>query len=262
MSSLAPTPSHDPLFRLDGKVAVVTGGSRGLGRSIATGLAHAGADVVIASRKLDGCRAAADEIAAATGRRTTAIACHVGRWQDCEDLFAATLDEFGAIDVLVNNAGISPLYGSDPRDVTEELWQKVIAINLGGPYRLSALFGAHMRDGRGGSIINISSGAANHATAEVLPYAAAKAGLHALTMGFAHAYGPQVRVNAIVCGRFLTEVSKAWDMDALNEVLRTTQPLQRAAEPDEIVGTALYLASAASSFTTGAMINVDGGAAV
>ncbi|HEY4331252.1 MAG TPA: glucose 1-dehydrogenase [Ilumatobacteraceae bacterium] len=254
--------SSDPLFRLDGKVAVVTGGSRGLGRSIAMGLAAAGADVVIASRKLDACERTADEIAAATGRRASAIACHVGRWADCDALFTSSIERFGTIDVLVNNAGVSPLYGTDPRDVTDELWQKVIAINLGGPFRLSALFGAHMSEANGGSIINISSGAATHATAEVLPYAAAKAGLHALTTGFAHTLGPRVRVNAIVCGRFRTDVSEAWDMDALREVLQRTQPLQRVAEPDEIIGTAVYLASDASSYTTGAFVTVDGGAAV
>jgi len=249
-------------FRLDGKVAVVTGGSRGLGREIVLGFAHAGADVVITSRKVDVCVALAEEVRARTGRRALAVGCHVGKWDDCTSLHEAVAREFDHVDVLVNNAGMSPLYGPDVREVTEELWNKVLAVNLSGPFRLSALFGAQMHEGRGGSIINISSGAALQATAATLPYGAAKAGLHALTSGFADAFGPNVRVNTIVCGRFLTDVSKAWDLDALTADLRRFQPLQRAAEPHEIVGTALYLASSASSFTTGAMIRVDGGAPI
>jgi NAD(P)-dependent dehydrogenase (short-subunit alcohol dehydrogenase family) len=249
-------------YRLDGKVAVVTGGSRGLGREMVLGFARAGADVVIASRKLDACRALAEEVAQTTARRALPVACHVGRWDDCDALCDVADAEFDRVDILVNNAGMSPLYGPDLRDVSEELWNKVLAVNLAGPFRLSALFGARMHEGGGGAIVNISSGAAHRAMASTLPYAAAKAGLHALTTGFADAYGPNVRVNTIVCGRFLTDVSRAWDLDALGDELRRVQPLQRAAEPHEIVGTALYLASAASSFTTGAMINVDGGAPV
>jgi NAD(P)-dependent dehydrogenase (short-subunit alcohol dehydrogenase family) len=249
-------------FRLDGKVAVVTGGSRGLGREIVLGFARAGADVVVASRKADSCIAVADEVRAQTGRRALAVGCHVGRWDDCTELHAAVAREFDHVDILVNNAGMSPLYGPDIREVTEELWNKVIAVNLSGPFRLSALFGAQMHEGGGGSIINISSGASLQATAGTLPYGAAKAGLQALTSGFADAYGPNVRVNTIVCGRFLTDVSKAWDLDALAADLHRFQPLQRAAEPQEIVGTALYLASSASSFTTGAMIRVDGGSPI
>lgn len=247
-------------FRLDGKVAVITGGSRGLGRAMALGFASAGANVVIASRNLDSCVRTAQAITAATGREVTAIKCHVGHWEDCTALFEQVLQRFGTADILVNNAGMSPLFGADLRDVTSELWNKVLAVNLGGPFRLSALFGSHMHDRDGGSIINISSGAALHATPDVLPYAAAKIGLHALTQGFAAAYGPNVRVNTIVAGRFLTDVSKSWDLVALYELLRRFQPLQRAAQPEEIVGTALYLASRASSYTTGAVITVDGGA--
>ena len=249
-------------FRLDGKVAVVTGGSRGLGKEMVLGFARAGADVVIASRKFDACRAVADEVVRSTGRRALPVACHVGRWGDCDELCDTVYRELGTVDVVVNNAGMSPLYGPDLRDVSEELWNKVIAVNLSGPFRLSALFGARMHAGSGGSIINISSGAALQATAGTLPYAAAKAGLHALTAGFADAYGPNVRVNTIVAGRFLTDVSKSWDLETLGEELRRSQPLQRPGEPHEIVGTALYLATAASSFTTGAIIRVDGGAPI
>jgi NAD(P)-dependent dehydrogenase (short-subunit alcohol dehydrogenase family) len=247
-------------FRLDGKVAVVTGGSRGLGREIVLGFARAGAEVVVASRKQEACDAVANEVRQATGRRVLPVSCNVGSWDSCDSLFRSACAEFGFIDILVNNAGMSPLYSSDLRQVTEGLWEKVLAVNLGGPFRLSALFGAAMHEGRGGTIINIGSGAGIQPPPEALAYGAAKAGLHALTTGFAQAYGPNVRVNAIVAGRFLTDVSKAWDMDALAAQLDRSQPLGRAGQPGEIVGTALYLASEASSYTTGALIRVDGGA--
>ena len=133
------------LFDLSGKVALVTGGSRGIGRAVAEGLATAGADVVVASRKLEGCQVAAKEIAAATGRRALPVACHVGRWDDCDRLVDTVYEEFGRCDVLVNNAGMSPLYDGLP-SVTEELYDKVHAVNARGPFRLSVLVGlAHGR---------------------------------------------------------------------------------------------------------------------
>src|SRR3954465_3989532 len=125
-------------FSLQGKIAVVTGGSRGLGRAIAQGFAEAGADVVIASRKLDACNAAAEEVAESAGRRAIGLACHVGRWQDCDALVEAVLTHFGRIDVLVNNAGMSPVY-DNLKDVSEELYDKTLAVNLKGPFRLGVL---------------------------------------------------------------------------------------------------------------------------
>jgi NAD(P)-dependent dehydrogenase (short-subunit alcohol dehydrogenase family) len=166
--------------------------------------------------------------------------------------------EFGRVDVLVNNAGVSPLY-SELADVTEELFDKVIAVNLKGPFRLAALVGERMAAGDGGSIINVSSTGAVRPTGDIVPYSAAKAGLNALTVGFAHALGPKVRVNAIMPGPFLTSISEAWDMDALAERTRTF-PLRRAGLAEEIVGAALYLAGDASSYTTGSILTVDGGA--
>ena len=161
----------------------------------------------------------------------------------------ATYDEFGRVDVLVNNAGVSPLYAT-LGEVTEELFDKVIAVNLKGPFRLCALVGERMVADDGGSIINVSSTGAVRPTGDIVPYAAAKAGLNAMTVGFAHALGPKVRVNAIMPGPFLTTISEAWDMDVLAERTRTF-PLRRAGVADEIVGAALYLAADASSFTTG-----------
>jgi len=248
------------LFDLTGKVAVVTGGSRGLGRAMATAFAEHGADVVIASRKLEACEAAAAEITASTGRRALAVAYHAGRWADSDWLAAAVYDELGRCDVLVNNAGMSPLYPS-LAEVSEELFDKVVGVNFKGPFRLSALLGERMAAADGGSIINVSSIAAVQPTPSELVYAGAKAALNAMTVGIARAYAPKVRCNALMPGPFLTDISKAWDMGAFERSAATAIPLRRGGEASEIVGAALYLASAASSYTTGAVIKVDGGMA-
>lgn len=246
-----------PALDLTGKVALVTGGSRGLGREMVLGLAAVGADVVIASRDLDSCEKAAAEVREQTGRRALPVAAHVGRWSTLDDLVETAYGEFGHVDVLVNNAGMSPRYDT-VADVTETLFDKVLAVNLKGPFRLAALIATRMAAGDGGSIINISSTGATRPRPDILPYAAAKAGLNAITGGLAHAFGPTVRVNAIMCGTFLTDVSAAWDMDAFAR-RAATFALKRGGRPDEIVGTALYLASEWSSFTTGAVLTVDGG---
>ncbi|MGZ5391125.1 MAG: SDR family NAD(P)-dependent oxidoreductase [Mycobacterium sp.] len=242
-------------FGLTAKVAVVTGGSRGLGRAIAQAFAEAGAHVVIASRKLEACESAAQQIAQSTGRRAIPVACHVGRWDDCDALIDATLNEFGRIDVLVNNAGMSPLY-DELVNVTEELYDKTLAVNLKGPFRLGVLAGTHMTQHHGGAIINVGTVGSLLASPNELPYACAKAGLNALTVGLAEAFAPSVRVNAILPGPFETDVTRAWtdEMKSGSYV-----PLGRLGRPDEIVGAALYLASDASSYTTGSTIRVDGG---
>jgi NAD(P)-dependent dehydrogenase (short-subunit alcohol dehydrogenase family) len=246
-----------PSFDLTGKVALVTGGSRGLGRAMVAGFAQAGADVVIASRDGDSCVAYAEQITAETGRRALGVGAHVGKWAALDGLVDRAYAEFGHVDVLVNNAGMSPLYESVDT-ISEELFDKVIGVNLKGPFRLAALIGTRMAAGGGGSIINISSAAAVRPRADVLPYAAAKAGLNAITIGLARALGPTVRCNAIMAGTFLTDVSKSWDAEAFGRRAQTFA-LQRGGEPDEIVGTAIYLASDASSYTTGTVLTVDGG---
>jgi NAD(P)-dependent dehydrogenase (short-subunit alcohol dehydrogenase family) len=244
------------LFDLSGKVALVTGGSRGLGREMVLAFARAGADVVIASRKADACEQTAAEVEA-LGRRALAHACHVGDWQALDGLVDAAYARFGKIDVLVNNAGMSPLYPS-LAEVSEALWDKVLAVNLKGPFRLTANVGTRMARDGGGSVINVSSVAAIRPTPLETPYAAAKAGLNALTEAFAHAFGPTVRVNCIMAGPFLTDIAKAWDPKMV-AYMEATSALRRAGNPDEVVGAALYFASAASSFTTGAILRVDGG---
>jgi NAD(P)-dependent dehydrogenase (short-subunit alcohol dehydrogenase family) len=250
-------PGDPTSFGLQGKVALVTGGSRGMGREIVLGLARAGADVVIASRKIDACRRVADEVEE-LGRQALPHACHIGMWDQIPALVEASYKRFGTVDILVNNAGMSPVYES-VSSISEELFDKVIAVNLKGPFRLSALVCERMAAGDGGSVINISSVAAIRSNPTELPYAAAKAGLNNLTEGLAQAFAPKVRVNGIMPGPFRTDISKAWDMDKMRTLLDTKYALKRLGEPSEIVGAVLYLASDLAAYTTGTVIRVDGG---
>ena len=257
--TLTEVPARDvrDRFDLSGRVAVVTGGTRGLGLAMARGFAQAGARVVVVSRKAQAC----DEVAAALraeGAKAVACACHVGHWHELDALVEEVYGEFGRVDVLVNNAGVSPLYDK-LSDVSEDLFDKVVAVNLKGPFRLASLIGERMVAAGGGSIINVSSTGAVRPTRDIVPYAAAKAGVNAMTIGLAHAFGPRVRVNAIMPGPFLTTIARGWDMEVFAERARTF-PARRAGEADEIVGAALYLASDASSYTTGTILTVDGGA--
>ncbi|MDQ6697819.1 MAG: glucose 1-dehydrogenase [Actinomycetota bacterium] len=249
------TPSQ--LFDLTGKVAVVTGGSRGIGRAVSEGLAAAGADVVIASRKLDACQVAADEIAAATGRRAVPVACHVGRWDDCDRLVQTVYEAFGHCEVLVNNAGMSPLY-DDLVSVTQELYDKVHAVNASGPFRLSALFGARMAETDGGSIINVTTAGSLRPDAGDLPYAMAKAGLNALTLGLAGAWPPKVRANLVLPGAFDTDITKAWRPENKARAAEIN-PMKRIGQPEDLVGVCVFLASDAASYVNGAQVLVDGG---
>lgn len=244
-------------FDLTGKVALITGGSRGLGREMALAFARRGAKVAIASRKLEQCEETATEIRA-LGAEAFPWSCHVADWDQCGEMVDAVYSHFGRIDILVNNAGMSPLYPS-LAEVSEALFDKVLGVNLKGPFRLMALVGQRMAEGDGGAIINVSSIAAVKPSPESEPYGAAKSGLNALTRSFAFEYGPKVRVNCIMAGPFLTDIAKAWDMDAFNERAANNIALQRGGQPDEVVGAALYLASSASSYTTGAIIRIDGG---
>lgn len=246
----------DP-FDLTGKLAVITGGGRGLGRSMARAFAEHGADLVLASRKAEVCEEAAAEIAEATGRTAVGMRCHVGQWDEVTRFVDEVYERFERVDVLVNNAGMSPLYSS-LTDVTEALWDKVIDVNLKGPFRMSALVGERMKAAGGGSIINVSTVAAVTPSPIEVPYGAAKAGVNNLTVGLARTYGPEVRVNCIVPGAFRTDVSAHWDWDAIEPSMQQ-MPAGRVGEPDEIVGAALYFASDASSYSTGSLLKVDGG---
>lgn len=245
------------LFDLTGKVAIVTGGSRGIGRAVAEGFATAGADVVVASRKLDACEAAAKEIESATGRRALPVACHVGNWDDCDRLVESVYAEFGRCDVLVNNAGMSPLYDGLP-SVTPELYDKVHAVNARGPFRLSALVGTRMAEAEGGSIINVTTAGSLRPDATDLPYAMAKAALNALTLGLAGAWAPKVRANLVLPGAFDTDITKAW-AEGAKERAGAINPMKRIGRPEDMVGVCIFLASEASAYINGAQILADGG---
>lgn len=243
----------DPLFDFTGKVVLVTGGSRGLGYQMVKAFAERGADVIIASRKIENCEAVAQECRD-LGRRAMAFAMHAGRWSDCDALIEATYAEFGRVDVLVNNAGMSPACPS--HELPESLFDSVLNLNFKGPFRLASQIAHRMAQGDGGCIINISSSGALIALPQVVPYGAAKAALNAMTVSLAREYAPKVRVNTISPGPFLTDIAEAWDPKKREE-----QPvaLGRPGNPAEIVTAALMLASPASSYTTGALVRVDGG---
>lgn len=240
-------------FDMTGKVVLVTGGSRGLGYEMVKAFAASGADVIVASRKLEPCEAVAEEVRA-TGRRALAVACHVGQWDGLPALVDAAYDTFGKVDVLVNNAGMAP---TAPRssDITEDLFDKTVGVNFKGPFRLSALIGDRMLAAGKGAIINISSTAAVTASSAYPIYAGSKAALNIMTQAHAMEFGPKVRVNAIMCGPFWTDIAKAW-----REQLDKNSPsaMKRIGRPEEVATTALYLASDRSSFTTGAVIRLDG----
>jgi NAD(P)-dependent dehydrogenase (short-subunit alcohol dehydrogenase family) len=255
-----PEPFTTPaqLFDLTGKVAVVTGGSRGIGRAVVEGFAAAGADVVVASRKVEVCEEVAARVRDSTARRALAVACHVGRWEDCDRLVETVHEEFGRCDVLVNNAGMSPLYADLP-SVTEAYYEKVHSVNARGPFRLSVLFGSRMYEGEGGSIINVTTAGSLRPMPSDLPYAMAKAGLNALTLGLAGAWNPKVRVNLVLPGAFDTDVTKAWD-PAMKVEAGVTNPMARIGRPQDMVGVCVFLASEASSYVNGAQVLVDGGA--
>lgn len=244
---------RDPLFDFSGKVVLITGGSRGLGYQMAKAFAERGADVIVVSRKIEACETVAGEIRA-LGRRALAHAAHCGRWDEIDQLIEVAYSEFGKVDILINNAGMSPACPS--HEVSESLFDSVINLNFKGPFRLASQIGKRMAEGDGGCVINVSSIASLGASPGVVPYSGAKAALNAMTISLSREYAPKVRVNAIVAGPFLTDIAKAWD-----EAERNEQPvaLGRAGQPEEIVTAALMLASSASSYTTGSLLRVDGG---
>lgn len=243
----------DPLFDFTGQVALVTGGSRGLDYRMARAFAERGADVIIASRKIENCESVAGEFRA-MGRRALPFAAHVGRWAECDALIEAAYAEFGRVDILVNNAGMSPACPS--HEMPENLFDSVMNLNFKGPFRLASQVAHRMKQGDGGCIINISSTGSLVPLPTVVPYGAAKAALNAMTVSLAHEYAPKVRVNTISPGPFLTDIAQAWEPDK-----REAQPvaLGRPGRPEEIVTAALMLASRASSYTTGTLVRVDGG---
>ena len=251
----------DPLFSVKGKNVLITGGSRGLGRAMGLALAERGAGVVIASRKLDACEALAAEIRA-RGGQAHAVACHVADWASLDQVVDEAVSRWGRLDALVNNAGMSPIAPS-LLATSEVLFDKVVGVNLKGPTRLTALAATAMASTDGGAIVNISSLASVRPTPVTTIYAAAKAGLNALTVASALEYASaKVRVNGILCGLFDTDAASGFvgNPDLLPEVVKPIA-LGRVGRPDEIIGAAIYLISDASSYVTGSLMTVDGGMA-
>jgi NAD(P)-dependent dehydrogenase (short-subunit alcohol dehydrogenase family) len=247
------------MFDVQGKVVMITGGSRGLGKAMALEFARRGAKVVVASRKLDECERVADEVRS-LGTEAMAVGCHVGQWDSLEGVVEQVIGRFGRIDVLVNNAGMSPLTPS-LLETSEALFDKIIDVNLKGPTRLTALVGTKMGDTGGGSIINISSLASYRPSPMTTVYSAAKAGLNALTAASAQEYAPLgVRVNCVVCGTFDTDAAAGMigNEDILPHIIEPVA-LKRVGKPQEVVGAVVYFASEASSYTTGTCVTVDGG---
>ena len=247
---------HTP-FDLSGTVAIVTGSSRGIGRSSAELLAKLGAKVVISSRKADACEEVAAGIRKAGGDAHV-IACNISRREEVEALIAGTTRHYGKVDILVCNAGSAPMYPS-LIGITEELFDKTMATNMKGAFRLAAVVGTRMQEAGRGSIIFISSVGSLMPTPRDLIYGAAKASLNAFAHGLSRTLGPQVRVNAVLPGPFRTDITKSWDIEAFEAEAKVAYALGRVGEPDEIVGTCLYLGSDASSYTTGVLLRVDGG---
>lgn len=246
---------------LGGKVAVVTGGGRGIGKAIARRLAEAGASVAIASRKIENLQATAAEFATLPGK-VVPIACHVGRLDQLENLVRETEARLGPIDILVNNSATN--IGQGPSlNVTDEMLDKMIEINIKSALRLIRLTVPKMIERKaGGSIINIASIAGLQPQPGGLLYSFTKAGLIMLTRSWAREFGPHgVRVNAIAPGLIQTDFSEfLWKDEQLRTHIEVTQPIRRIGQPDEIAGAALYLASDDASFVTGQVFVLDGGA--
>lgn len=249
------------LFDLTGKVAIVTGSTKGIGRAMVEGLASAGASVVVSSRKQDLCETVAAEVEAATGSRALPLACHVGDWDAIPAFLDTALRELGRIDVLVNNAGITP---SQLTVGTMELgvWRKIFNVNVEGPLRMGQCVAPIMRDQGGGSIVNIASMAAYSGGPGVCAYAASKAALVNLTKSMAMEWAPwNVRANVLSPGPFVSEMVEGAERNApgFKAMIAAGTLMQRVADPFEIIGPVVYLASDASSFVTGDDISVSGG---
>jgi NAD(P)-dependent dehydrogenase (short-subunit alcohol dehydrogenase family) len=249
------------IFSLEGKAALVTGASRGMGKAIAMTFAEAGADVVLAARSKDALDATAARIKA-MGRKALAIACDVTNADDIRRCVEEAVAAFGAIDVLVNNAG-GPMFNSPFLDIREQGWEKVLTLNLTSVMRFTQQVGAHMVERGRGSIINIGSPSTFRPWPAIAPYSAAKAAVLNLTQVLAQEWGEAgVRLNVVSPGWIDTEINRAFVASKASESIVSDVPMGRWGTSDDVVGVCVWLASNASSYVTGANIPVDGGLTV
>jgi NAD(P)-dependent dehydrogenase (short-subunit alcohol dehydrogenase family) len=244
---------------LDGKVAIVAGGSRGIGKAIALGFAEQGARLALASRKQEALDNVAEEIRR-KGTECLAMACHMGKPDQIRSFFDSVVETYGTVDILVNNAATNPYFGTFI-DAPEEAWDKTLDVNLKGPFLMTQAAARIMIQKGGGSIINISSVGAFRANPMQGIYGVTKAGMVNMTKTFAQELAPvKVRVNAICPGLTETKFSEVLiQTKEIYDLALQKIPMKRHAQPEEIVGAALYLASDASSYVTGSCITVDGG---
>lgn len=249
---------------LQGQVALVTGGSRGIGKAIATTLAGAGAGVVISSRKLPALEEAASEIGAKTGARVLPVSAHNRKPQELQVLVERVKEEFGRLDILVNNAATNPVMGP-LIDIEEGAFDVIMNTNLKGYFLLCQMAAKMMiEQGEGGTILNISSVAGTRPDPGLGVYSISKAAINMLTKALAVELGPHdIRVNALAPGIVKTRFSRAlWDNEQIMEREMARTPLERIAEPEEVARMALTLVSGAASYVTGQVILMDGGSTV
>ena len=249
------------LFDLDGRVALVTGATRGLGRAMARGLAEAGASVVVTGRRQSACDAAAAELAEETGREILGAACHMGDWEAIDALVERVHERFGRLDALVNNAGINPAF-APVEQITSDFFDKLYAVNVKGPMRLAARVAPRMGESGGGSIVNVITVGAYEGGPGIGAYSSSKAALLNLTKVMALEWAARkVRVNALAPGPFMTDMMRgaAGNAEGFLEATASATLQKRIAEPEEIVGAVLFLASDASAFVTGEDLRVAGG---
>ncbi|ABB32433.1 oxidoreductase, short-chain dehydrogenase/reductase family [Geobacter metallireducens GS-15] len=246
------------IFNLEGKVAIVTGGSRGFGKAIALGLAQAGADVVVASRTQADLDAVAEEIRA-LGRKSLAVATDMLDRGSIENLAAKTMEAFGKIDILVNNAGQG--WTVPFLKWTDEQWDQILDVNLKGYFLCTQIVGQHMFKAKAGRVINISSAMGSYPLPYMVPYAASKGGINAMTKCLAQEWATRgITVNAIAPSYFSTDINKdAMEDEATTKLIMSKTPVNRWGNVEELVGLVIYLSSNASSFMTGAVLPLDGG---
>lgn len=245
-------------FDLTGKVAIVTGGGRGLGRAIALGLARSGADVTVCGRKLEACEDAAREIRD-LGRRALPLSCHMGHPDEVDSVVERTIAELGRVDIVINNAATNP--AARPLIAgTPDLFDKVYAVNVRGPLQLASKAAAWMADHGGGAVVNVISVGGLRPGATIGLYCSSKAALQSLTRVMAQEWAPLgVRVNALAPGPVSTDMVRAVEGTEFHRLMVEATSMKRIADPDEIVGAVLWLVSDASSYTTGSTIVCDGG---